>query len=112
MGRIRLKSVMNVFRLVSSHTAKCRVCRYFVSQNRQMRAATYRSLSARLSSELSSVQSNPAPVPPKCTPRGPSDRRTAAVLDGYVMKRMAAPSRTSQTAQNSAYERVTTLSRR
>ena len=37
---------------------------------------------------------------------------TAAVLDGYVMKRMAAPSRRSTTAQNSAYERATTLFRR
>src|SRR5215211_7787810 len=47
---------MSTFRLVSAHTAKCHVCRSFVSQNRQIRAAAYRSVSARLSSKLSSVQ--------------------------------------------------------
>src|SRR5215212_3924412 len=40
----------------------------------------------------------------------PSPQCTAMVLDGYVMKRMAAPSRRSTMAQNSAYERTTTLS--
>src|SRR5829696_5486047 len=50
------KSAISIFRFVSAHTAKCRVCRSFVSQNRQIRAAAYRSVSARLSSKLSSVQ--------------------------------------------------------
>jgi hypothetical protein len=49
------KSVTSVFRQVSRHPAKCRICRYFVDANRLVCAATYRCMSARLSPTLSST---------------------------------------------------------
>ena len=45
-------------------------------------------------------------------PSDPSAPRIATVLQGYAVKRMAAPSKRSAIPQNSAYERVTTLSLR
>jgi hypothetical protein len=50
------KSAISVLRLVPPRTTYCRICRSLVSQNRHIRAASYRPMSARLSSKLSSVQ--------------------------------------------------------